>query len=174
MSNPSWVISLWLTSFPLLPHSTGMPKAAGKSLGIRLNFSSPGKFFLGHTECGGGTSHCPRSESATFFFFSAPPYGGPGAAASIKAALSKPAPSALLPLHIQGTATLPGTMDQAPPLRLWILPLLLVGSASSLASVSAQGIGPGFHVSFFCWPLGTCFLPRLSPGPYYRQGEVTP
>lgn len=33
--------------------------------GVRFNFSTPGKFLLGHNERGGGMGHCLRHESAT-------------------------------------------------------------------------------------------------------------
>lgn len=54
--------------------------AAGKTLGTRLNFSTPGKFLLGHFGRGGGTGL--RRESATLC---APPCGG--SRSSLKAAL---------------------------------------------------------------------------------------
>lgn len=66
------------TSAP--PQASPLP--AGKTLGIRLNFSAPGKFLLGNSERGGGMGHCLRRESA---LFGAPPRRG--SRGGLKAAL---------------------------------------------------------------------------------------
>lgn len=51
------------------------PLAAGESLGIQSNFSTPRKFLLGHNAHWGGMGHCRRRESATFFFCAPPRWG---------------------------------------------------------------------------------------------------
>lgn len=129
--------------------------AAGKTLGTRLNFSTLGKFLLGHFGRGGGTGLWRESATSC-----APPCRG--SRSSLKAALLQ---ASELPPGVQRATAPPCTMDPATPLRLWNLPLLLVGSALSLASVSAQGILPGSLLSFFCCLPGTRFLARLSLGP---------
>lgn len=60
-------------------------------------------------------------------------------------------------------------MDPAMPLGLWLLPLLLVGSARGLASASAQGIGPG-SIPLTPFPQGRAFL--LGCPQSLCQGEV--
>lgn len=102
MSNPPWVISLWLAHFPVLTHTLHRHHslAAGKTLGTRLNFSTPGKFLLGHFGRGGGTGLW--RESATFC---APPCRG--SRSSLKAA---PLRASELP---------PGVQRATAPPALW-------------------------------------------------------
>lgn len=143
--------------------------AAGKTLGTRLNFSTPGKFLLGHFGRGGGTGL--GRESATFC---APPCRG--SRSSLKAALLRASERAgELPPDVcpeshsttqhYGPCYAPATVESAAApggIRSW-----------SCFSICPR-YPPRIPLAIFCCLPGTGFLARLSLGPCLRGGQVAP